>query len=192
MMIRAVLVLALFVAGCGRYRPPLTPEMLAPSAVESLVVVPSEQGVSFSWVASDKDRRGKELKSAEGFSIERKELTHKGDETDPSVEFKKLGFVKDRHVEERDRLRVEARAAGKVGRTVKSPEQFTKFSFNDKTAARGKTYLYQIVPHNQSGTEGQIGQMVKVVFQGAQSSVVIQPSQEVLDQLQLAGAAPVM
>jgi len=167
-----VAVLATGLSGCGRYRPPLPPEYLAPAAVDNLVVTPTEGSVGFSWTAADSDARGKELKSAEGFSVERKELVNRGDETNPDVKFERIGYLSDKHVEVREKLRAEARAAGKVGRTVKSPEEFTKFSFVDSKVAKGKTYLYQIVPLNQGGTEGVVGQLTKVVFQGAQSAVV--------------------
>jgi hypothetical protein len=174
--------LAMSLTGCGRYRAPLTPEELAPAAVENLTVTTTDTGVTFTWVASDKDRRGKELKSAEGYSVERKELAHRGDETDPGVEFQKLGFLKDNHVVVRDRLRDEARASGKIGRTVKAPEDQMKFTFTDATPKTGATYVYQIVPQNQGGIEGQVGQLVKVVFQGAQSTVVLNVSEELLNQ----------
>jgi hypothetical protein len=167
--------------GCGRYRPPLPPEYLAPAAVESLVVTPSDNAVTFSWVASDKDYQGKELKSAEGFSIERKELARRGDETNPEVKFEKIGFLQDRHVEVREKLRAEARAAGKVGRKVKSPEDLMKFTFIDSTPIKGKTYMYQIVPQNQKGIEGVVDQLAKVVFQGTQSAVVMMAAQEALE-----------
>lgn len=176
------LVLASNVTACGRYRAPLAPEELAPAAVENLTVATTDKAVVFTWIASDKDRRGKELKSAEGYSIERKELAHRGDETDPTVEFEKLGFLKDSHVEVRERLREEARASGKIGRTVRAPEEQMKFTFTDSTPKSGTTYVYQIVPQNQGGTEGQVGQLVKVVFQGAQSTVVMNVSEEVLNQ----------
>jgi hypothetical protein len=183
--------LSLSVVGCGRYRLPLPPEDLAPSAVEGLVVTPSENAVAFAWMAVDKDRRGKELKAAEGFSIERKELVHRGDETNPEVKFKRIGFLPDKHVEVRDKLRAEARAAGKIGRTVKSPEELMKFSFVDSTPVKGKTYMYQIVPLNQGGVEGQVAELVKVVFQGAQSPVVKTLSKELADAAALtAMAAP--
>jgi hypothetical protein len=172
----------LAVGGCGRYRAPLTPEELAPAAVENLIVSTGEKGVVFTWMAADKDRRGKELKSAEGYSIERKELVHRGDETDASVQFEKLGFVKDTHVEVREKLREEARAAGKIGRTVKAPDEQMKFTFTDTTAKIGKTYVYQIVPQNQGGTEGQVGQVTKIVFKGAQSTVVSSVSEEIQNQ----------
>jgi hypothetical protein len=168
--------------GCGRYRAPLTPEELAPAAVENLTVATTDSGVVFTWLASDKDRRGKELKSAEGYSIERKELMHRGDETDPTVEFQQLGFLKDNHVEVRERLRAEARKSGKVGRTVTAPEDQMKFTFTDSTPKLGTTYIYQVVPQNQGGIEGQVGQLVKVVFQGAKSTVVMNVSEEILNQ----------
>jgi hypothetical protein len=173
---------------CGRYRVPLTPEELAPAMVENLVVTTTDKSVDLAWVASDKDRRGKELKSVEGYSIERKELLHRGDETDPTVEFERLGFSKDTHVAERDKLREEARAAGKIGRSVKVAEDQMKFTFTDSTPVVGKTYVYQIVPENQGGIEGQVGQVVKVVFQGAKSTVVVSASEEILNQQALLAA----
>lgn len=174
-------VLCLAVCSCGRYRPPLPPELLAPSGVENLVVTPSDAGVSFSWVAADTDRRGKELKSSEGFIVERKELVSRGDETDPTITFTKVGALSDKHVEEREKLRQEARAAGKVGRTIKSPEEYVKFSFTDSTPVKGRTYLYQVVPVNQGGTKGKVDTLAKVVFQGAQSAIVMVSSKEALD-----------
>jgi len=167
--------------GCGRYVPPVAPELLAPKAVQGLVVTPSAQGVSFSWTAADEDRRGKELKSADGFVIERKEIARRGDETDPSVQFKELAFLKDTHVEKREELRKNARAQGKIGRTVKAPGELLSFSYLDKTPQLGTTYIYQIVPKNQGGVEGQVGEVVRVVFQGAQSAVLVRPSKEMED-----------
>jgi hypothetical protein len=175
--------------GCGRYRAPLTPEELAPSAVQNLTVTATAKEVVFTWRASEVDRRGKELKSVEGFSIERKELRRRGDETDPTVEFDRVGFIADDHVEVRERLRVEARAAGKIGRAVKAPDEELKFTFTDSTPIVGRTYVYQIVPQNQGGIDGQVGEMVKVVFQGTQSTVVVSPSEEILNSL--LAAAPV-
>jgi hypothetical protein len=174
-------VIAIMAQACGRYRPPLPPELLAPSGVINLSVQASDAAVAFAWTAADVDRRGKELKSAEGFLVERKELVARGDETDPSVEFKKIGFLADKHVQVREKLREEARAAGKVGRTVESPAEHTSFAFTDSTPVRGKTYLYQIVPVNQGGTRGKVEQLAKVVFQGAQSAVVMVPSKEAVD-----------
>lgn len=169
------------VVGCGRYIPPVAPEMLAPRAVENLAIVPSATGVTFSWTAPEQDRRGKELKSADGYSIERKEIIKRGDETDPSVRFTEVGFVEDIHIEKREELRKEARAAGKVGRNIKSPPEFTKFTFTDSTPQTGMTYIYQIVPKNQDGVKGQVGQVIRIAFQGAQSAVLSTASKEIED-----------
>ena len=174
--------MSFILSGCARYRAPITPEELAPAMVENLTVTTDVKGVLLAWVASDKDRRGKELKSVEGYSVERKDLVRRGDETDPEVRFEKLGFVRDSHVEVRESLRKEARAAGKIGRSVKVPDEQMKFSFSDTSPVFGKTYVYQVVPQNQGGTEGQVGQLVKIVFQGAQSAVVATVSDEIANQ----------
>ncbi len=174
-------------AACGRYKLPLQPELLAPDGIQNVVVLPSDKDIAFSWIAADVDRRGKELKSAEGFIIERKELVARGDETNTDVEFDRIGFLKDRHVEVREKLRKEARAAGKIGRTVKSPTQYTSFNFTDSTARKGKTYLYQIVPVNQGGTRGKVDQLIKIVFEGPQSAVVMVPSKEAIDAIMMQG-----
>ncbi len=161
--------------------PPIAPESLAPKAVQGLVVTPSAQGVLFAWTAADQDRRGKELKSADGFVVERKEIARRGDETDPQVQFKELAFLKDTHVEKREELRKDARAQGKIGRTVKAPAELLSFSYLDTTPRLGTTYIYQIVPKNQGGVEGQVGEVVRVVFQGQQSAVLVRPSKEIED-----------
>ncbi len=166
-------------AGCGRYRPPLPPEALAPQAVESLQVTGTTGGVRLTWAAPEKDRRGKELQEIEGYSIQRKEIKRRGDETDPSVDFDDIGFVKDTHVEVREQMRAKAREEGKIGRTVKPPEELTLFSFSDTTAATGSTYVYQVVPENQGGVEGRILEVAKVVFKGDRSDIIIVPAGDV-------------
>ena len=165
--------LVLGIVGCGRYKPPLPPEMFAPRAVDGLQVKGNALGVSLVWTAPDEDRRGKELKSIQGYSIERKTLVQRGDETDPTIKFEKVGFVTDKHVQVREKLRAEARAAGKVGRTIESPEEHTKFSFVDSTAKLSSTYLYKVVPHNQGGIEGVVGQVARVTFKGEASDVLL-------------------
>lgn len=172
---------AVVLSACGRYMPPVSPEMRAPKAVENLVVIPSESGVAFSWTSPEQDRRGKELNNIEGYSIERKEIAQRGDETNPSVRFDDFGFVSDTHIVKREELRKEAREAGKIGRNIKAPSELTKFSFTDRTPKVGVTYIYQIVPKNNGGVEGQVGQVVKIAFQGTQSAVLLSTSKELED-----------
>lgn len=169
------LVLVAAPLGCGRYRAPVPPEMVAPKPVDALTVTATEAGVVFAWKAPDEDQRGKELKSIEGYSIERKIIAEKGDETNSKVRFEAIGFVKDSHVEVRESLRAAARKEGKIGRTIESPEEHTKFTFVDSKTERDKTYMYQIVPQNQGGTDGGVREYARVTFKGASSDVAMVP-----------------
>ncbi|MEN9846949.1 MAG: hypothetical protein RIS36_2096 [Pseudomonadota bacterium] len=169
------------VSGCGRYKAPLAPEMFAPKAVDALTVTCSESGVLLAWAAPDEDRRGKELKTIDGYAIQRKMIAQKGDETDPRVRFETIGFVRDQHVMVRENLRKEARAEGKIGRTIESPEQYTKFTFVDTTAAPSTTYMYQVVPRNQGGADGAVSQVARVTFKGSSSDIAMVPVTEVAE-----------
>jgi hypothetical protein len=184
----AALVL-LVLAACGRFGPPLPPEALAPKAVEDLTAVARPQGVSFAWSAPDRDRRSRELKFIDGYRIQRKELSERGDETNPDVVFEDVGFVKDNHVEVREELRKEARAQGKVGRRIQAPKEATQFTFKDTKAEVGKTYMYQILPENQGGVKGVVNQIVKVAFRGDKSDVRILDSGELEEETDAAAAA---
>ena len=168
-----VLITVFAATGCGKYLAPLPPEALAPRAVEGLEVTTTHEQVALIWVAPEEDRRGRELKSIDGYVIQRKEIVERGDETDPSIEYVELGFVQDLHVKIREDLRKEARAQGKIGRTIQAPDGLTSFSFLDSTAKNGKTYLYQVLPQNQGSVDGVIKQVAKVVFKGAESDVTI-------------------
>jgi hypothetical protein len=170
-MKRVIIALTVLVAGCGRFKVPLPPEMFAPKAVETLVVTPSSQGVGFSWIASDEDMQGKELKYPGGFAIQRKTIVQRGDETNPDVVFEKIGFVDDSHVKVREDLRKTARAEGKIGRSIEAPSNLMEFAFVDKTAVQGATYIYQIVPVIKGNVEGGIGEVIRVVFRGSASDV---------------------
>jgi len=167
------------ITGCARYKPPLPPEMFAPKGVDALAVTASEAGVRFAWNAPDEDRRGKELKFIDGYAIQRKTIARRGDETDPKVRFETIGFVKDKHVQVREDLRKSARAEGKIGRSIESPEEYTTFSYLDSTAKPSTTYIYQIVPQNQGGTDGIVSQVVRVSFAGSASDVATLKAEEV-------------
>jgi hypothetical protein len=166
--------------GCGRYKAALPPEMFAPKPVDALTVTTSEGGVFFAWNAPDEDRRGKELSSIDGYSIQRKVLARKGDETNLDARFETIGFVRDQHVAVREDLRKEARAEGKIGRTIESPEQYTKFTFRDSTAKPSTTYMYQVVPQNQGGVEGAIREVARVTFKGSASDIAMVPVTDVV------------
>jgi hypothetical protein len=155
--------------------------MFAPKPVDALKVTASESGVFFAWTAPDEDRRGKELKSMDGYAIQRKLIAQKGDETDPRVQFETIGFVKDQHVIEREKLRQEARAEGKIGRTIESPQEFTKFTFVDTSAKPSTTYMYQIVPRNQGWADGAVKEVARVTFKGNASDIAMVPAADVVE-----------
>jgi hypothetical protein len=180
-MKRAALGFALgfVMSGCGRYKPPLPPEMFAPKAVDALSVTASEVGVVFAWTAPDEDRRGKELALIDGYAIQRKTIAEKGDETNPKIRFQTIGFIRDQHVKVREEMRAAARAEGKIGRTIESPAEYTKFSFVDPSAQRSTTYMYQVLPQNQAGTDGVVREVARVTFNGAASDIAMVPSLEV-------------
>ena len=135
----------------------------------------------FALTAPDEDRRGKELTSIDGYAIQRKVIAQKGDETNPRVRFETIGFVRDQHVVMRESLRKEARAQGKIGRTIESPEEFTKFTFVDTTAKPSTTYMYQVVPRNQGGTDGAVKEVARVTFKGSASDIAMVPATEVIE-----------
>jgi hypothetical protein len=163
---------------------------MAPRAVADFEVAGQENGVRLAWRSPEEDRRGKELKSIEGYQIQRKEIVNRGDETAPSVHFKDLAFIKDTHIEVRDKLRAEARAQGKIGRTVQASEELTVFGYVDTSAQRGASYIYQIVPQNQSATDGVVREVARVVFKGAQTEVDIVPADDIAEEKLSVGAAP--
>lgn len=172
---RIILTLSVIVAfgGCGRYSSPVPPELVAPEAVSSLTIQAQQDGVDFTWRASDQDQRGKELKFIDGYRVARKEVKQRGDETDPAIPFDEVGFLPDTHVEIREKLRKDAREKGEIGRRLKPPEETLKFAYSDKGLESGKTYVYQIIPINQGGVKGEVKQLLKVYFTGENSDISI-------------------
>ena len=174
----SVVLLVAVVTGCGRYKPPLPPEMFAPKGVEELNVTGTAGGVVLSWSAPHEDRRGKELKFIDGYAIQRKVIAHRGDETDPHIRFETIGFVKDKHVQVREDLRKTARAEGKIGRTIEAPKENMEFAFTDTTATPSTTYIYQVFPQNHGGVDGIVKQFARVIFKGAASEVTLTKSED--------------
>ena len=185
------ILLAASPSGCGKYRSPVPPEMLAPKEVVTLDVTATPGQVALKWDAPDKNRQGKELEFIDGYLIQRKEIAKRGDETNPDIEYVDLGFVKDTHVDVREKLRKEARAQGKIGRTVKAPDELMHFAYFDSTPQMGKTYLYQVVPQNQNGVDGVVKQVVKVIFKGSESDIIFITASDVDPTGQLENNAPV-
>jgi hypothetical protein len=160
-------------SSCGRVGPPVAPETRSPAAVNNLLVQGSNSGIKFTWDAPDKDQQGKELKSIEGYRIERKEISSLRDLSDRKIRFEQVGYIADTHLQVLDKKREEARAQGKVGRKVTVDSSLKKFEFTDTTVKAGQTYVYRLLPENQGGTHGEITGVVHVKYQGQGSQVTI-------------------
>ena len=167
------LLVAFALFGCGKFGPPLPPEMLSPRAVRSLVVSGIAAGVKLSWESPEADLRAKELKSMNAYLVCRKQLDGKADALDQEVPFKTIANINDGHIIERDRLRQEARLAGKPSHRVKVDPAMLKFEYLDKDVKLGSSYLYQIVPVNQGDVEGEIRQTARVLFKAESTEIDI-------------------
>lgn len=164
--------------GCGRYAPPIAPEFVAPSPVESLEVTADEHSVSFSWIASDRDQRGKELTDSGLFRVERALLDEDQSVFDIQDDFVVVGMLDDKHVEIRDELRRAARKEGRIGRRIEAPSDSMNFLYRDVPLESDKVYVYQIVPINQGGVRGGVREYIKVLFKGVDSVITRVPSRE--------------
>lgn len=165
--------LTLCLTGCGKYGRPEPPEAFAPAAVQSLEVSADTSGVNFKWKSPERDVKGRELRTMDGYRIYRKELQEKGDLLNEDVEYEILSTTPDIHVAELKRLREEAREAGQITRKVKVDEALKKFEVSDKTVSPGRMYAYRVIPFNQGDTEGRAGKIVRVLYRGDSSEIVM-------------------
>ncbi len=163
--------------GCGRYGKPLPPEYLAPASIKELEVTSAADGVKFSWQSPDHDRRGKDLKTIDGYKVLRKEVAlSDSSELEKAGDFSVVATVGDTHLVELEKQKQELLAQEKPARRLKPEAESTTFSFTDSSVVSGKSYLYRIMPFNQGGVLGQSKQTVRVVYSGANTQISILPS----------------
>ena len=167
---------------CGRYGPPNPPENLAPKAVSDLSARSTAESIVLSWNSPDRDLRGKELKTLDGYSILRvKEKDIKGSAS-LSESMSDLALVEDHNIEDLELRRKEAREKGELLRRVKIPAEKKVFSYEDKDLILGETYLYRVIPLNQGGIKGTPSSLVKVLFKGEESDIFMTADEESLAQ----------
>jgi len=176
LQIALLIIVSLLLFGCGKYGPPLAPEVLAPQAVQNLRASAMLGEVRIQWESPQRDRRGRELKFIDGYDIYRADLL--ADQPMPSFLaikelYTKVAFLPDNHIEERDRLRSEARELGQPLRRVRVDPELMSFVFVDRDLEGGKRYIYQVRPVNQRGVEGQVLQTVDVFYRGDLSEVFV-------------------
>lgn len=161
------------IAACGRYLPPLAPESMAPASVKNLEVSADLQNINFKWDASDRDQKGSELKTIEGYRIYRKDLVNKNDLINAEIQYQLIASVEDTHLAELKKLKDEALEAGTPRRRVKVDDNLKHFTFSDNNLKAGQEYAYQIIPFNQGGVEGEANKIVKVLFRGLTSEILL-------------------
>ncbi len=182
----ALALVILSLTACGKYAPPIPPELLSPRSVESLEATADVEGVMFRWRSPETDLRSEELKTMDGYRIYRKELVKPAAVVDEEIPFDLIGGIPDTHVLIRDNLREEARKTGKPSHRVTVDSSLTKFEFRDTQAQSGATYLYKIVPYNQGDVEGETANLVKVAFRGDASHISLMPYSSLNDETFLA------
>lgn len=163
----------LFLISCGKYAPPRPPEVFSPNPVTVLEVSADISAVNFKWGSPDSDQTGSELRSMDGYTIYRKTIKEKSDVIDPEVPYESIAEIKDIHVEELKKLREKALEENKPARKVKIDDALKKFSYSDKTVQAGQQYAYRIVPVNQGDVEGRVDKIIKVLFRGDSSEIVM-------------------
>jgi len=163
----------LLVAGCGKYGPPLPPEVFAPAPVNNLEAVAAPDGILISWFAPQVDRRGRELTAIEGYRVFRMDDVFGTQEPEREArpsDYEELDFIPDSHIEVREQLRKEARERGEIARRVRVDAELTTFSYFDSSVQAGHSYIYKIVPFGR-GAEGDVNRMIQVLFRGETSDI---------------------
>ncbi len=166
-----ILLAAITLGACGKYGPPLAPEALAPEQPQEMQVTADVDGVHFQWRASEDDRRGEELRSMDAYRVYRKRIVNRADIINEEIQFDLLTEIPDTHVQVLKDLREKAIEAGQISRRVKVEDTLTTFTYDDKTAEPGILYLYKIVPVNQGSVEGEVKQLVQILYRGDTSQI---------------------
>ncbi len=167
------IVILVTLSSCGRYGPPLPPEMLAPEAVRDLKITALQEGVSFEWSTPLLDRRGEKLEEMSGYLLQRKTLEDSADLVSKNLRFETVMTVEDLSLKDLKERKKLAKEKGRVSRKVKADTELQRFNVSDTTVQNGINYIYRIVPINQGRVEGRSLEYAQVLFNGIDSLVSI-------------------
>jgi hypothetical protein len=171
----------IYISGCGRYIPPVTQDVLVPTVVEELTALMSEDGsqrVVITWVAPEKDLRGKKLNSLTGYSVETYSMPTDGStilsDQKSDKEFEEIKFIEDTYLKLLKEKQKDAESRGDIVRRVSVSKEQRTFQFIEPTKTSG-TVLYRVIPQNIEGGEGAVTQLVQVSDTplGTRTAVVI-------------------
>lgn len=182
------LVLFSFVS-CGKYAPPIPPEALAPKGVYNIQAIPYRKGVVLKWTGDTDDRRSKELKTMNGYYIERVCFDDnnlgslKNDrENSKELDYKVIAVVNDNQIKIRESLKEDARKKGLSARRVRVPSEKLNFNYVDETIKENALCYYKITPFNQGNVRGGESAPIKVKFNGEDSFVMVTSKKDVQTQ----------
>ncbi|WKZ56776.1 MAG: hypothetical protein QY326_08580 [Bdellovibrionota bacterium] len=159
--------------GCGKYGPPLAPEVFSPQAVGELQSSLEGKTLVLRWRAPSDDLRSRALRSLDSYRIYRKSVERDSQVLDEEVEFEVVAEVPDRSFAELESRQKEARELGLPGHRVRLTEEFIIHEFRDDTLEEGTRYYYRVVPVNQGDVEGAAPQLVRVIVEGARSETSV-------------------
>ncbi len=163
----------LTISACGRYEPPVPAEAVGPEMVKDLSVTAEPDGVRFAFRSSEKDARGKPLKTLDEYRIYRKELTEEDHSLFKVQGYELLTAIKDEHLPVLFQLQEDARKAGKSPRRVQVPNELLSFTYKDSTLVPGSEYGYKIIGVNQANVESDAQRIISVGFDGLESEILI-------------------
>jgi hypothetical protein len=152
------------VTGCGRYLPPVSPEVLVPQTVETLrAVYNPDNSVTLSWVGPSSDKRGKKLKELEGYQIERSLSGGSSALTDAPTErlFEQVAFIPDTYYEALRKQQQDALERGDIVRKVKLDDSLKSYSYTIKKIPQGISF-YRVFAVNAEGGDGDFEKVVQV------------------------------
>ncbi len=138
-----VLIIAAFIASCGRKGDLIIPGTVLPKPVTGLSVDLKSAAVILSWTAPDKNTRDDPLTDLAGFLVLRADAPAGG--TGCPCAFQKAGYVDLEY----------PRDAAINGRKV---------VWADRTGIFGGRYVYRVIPMNKDGFYGQAAQTLPVDF----------------------------
>ncbi len=139
----SVLIIAAFIASCGRKGDLIIPGTVLPKPVTGLSVELKSAAVILSWTAPDKNTRDDPLTDLAGFLVLRADVPS-GDAGCPCA-FQKVGYVDLEY----------PKSAAINGRKV---------VWADGTGIFGRRYVYRVMPMNTDGFYGQATQTLPVDF----------------------------
>lgn len=157
---------------CGRYLPPVAPELSSPAGIRFAEVVADKDSVKLVWLAPEQSVRGRKLKKLDGYRVYRRVLpARQSSEGEQEPDYELAATVWDTTLALRVKREEELEQAYKPTRQAKLSEEERTVTFQDRNVTVGVQYLYKVAAFNQVGFDGPVVQFAEVLFDGDKSVV---------------------